>query len=117
MKNYNDDFESRMLSSIKPMNKKYFKDQSLESEAKFFDNLNDYINEYTSISDVSLVNYQNIFLSYFLFCILILVLFVINRFVKRFYSAFIVFKFMILSLILKSFEILRNSILKMKFTN
>ena len=97
------------------MNKKYFKDQGLKSEAKFFHNVNDYINEYTSTSDVSLANYQNIFLFYFLFCILILVLFFIKHFFKRFYSAFIVFKFMILSLLSKSFEILRNSISKMKF--
>ena len=106
-----------MLYSFKPMNKKYFKDQGLESEAKFFNNINDYIDEYTSTSDVNLANFQNIFLSYFLFCILILVLFFIKHFVKRFYSAFIVFKFMILSLFSKSFEILKNSFLKMKFTS
>ena len=70
------------------MNKEHFKKQGIESNAKFFDNVGDYINEYTFTSDVELANYQNIFLFFFLFCILILFVFVIHCLIVYLYSVF-----------------------------
>ena len=93
-----------LLSLFKPMNKKQFKDKGFKSEVKFFDNVDAFINEYTSSSDVSLANYRNIFLFYFLFCNLTLFLFVIERFYLNIYSAIVRFKLIILGLF---FEILR----------
>ena len=81
-------FDKKSLSLFKPVNKEHFKKQDIESNAKFFDNVDDYINEYTSTSDVELTNYQNIFLFYFLFCSLILLLFVIHFLIVYLYPFF-----------------------------
>ena len=85
----------KSLFLFKPKNKEHFKKQGIESNAKFFDNVDDYINEYTSTSDVKLANYQNIFLFYFLFCSLILLVFVIHCLIVYFYSSFLLFSFII----------------------
>ena len=92
-------FNKQTLSLFKPMNKEHFKKQGIESNAKFFDSVGDYINEYTFTSDVELANYQNIFLFYFLFCILILFVFVINCLIVCLNSVFLLFRFIIIRLL------------------
>ena len=81
------------------MNKKHFKEKGIESNAKFFDNVDDYITEYTSTSDVELANYQNIFLFYFLFCVLNLLVFIIHCFIVHLYPVFLLFRFIIFRLL------------------
>ena len=92
-------FNEKSLSLFKPKNKEHFKKQGIESNAKFFDNVDDYINEYTSTSDVELANYQDIFLFYFLFCNLILLVFVIHCLIIYLYSSFLLFSFIIVRLL------------------
>ena len=91
--------EKMKLSSFKPSNKKHFEKQGIKSDAKFFDNVDAYIIEYTSRSDLKLANYRNIFLFYFLLCILILFVFVINCLIAYIYPAFILFRFIIFLLL------------------
>ena len=93
--------DKQSLSVFKTVNKEHFKKQGIESNAKFFDNVSDYINHYTSTSDVELANYQNIFLFYFLFCILILFVFVIHCAIVYLYPVFLLFRFIILRLLLE----------------
>ena len=81
----------KSLSLFKPKNKEHFKKQGIDSNAKFFDNVDDYINEYTSTSDVELANCQNIFFFYFLFCSLILLVFVIHCLIVYLYSSIAIF--------------------------
>ena len=92
-------FDEKSLSLFKPMNKEYFKKQGIESNAKIFFNVGDYINEYTSTSDVELANYQNIFLFFFLFCILILFVFIIHCLIVYLYPVFLLFRFIIFRLL------------------
>ena len=83
-----DDTEQLQLAKLKPSNKEYFKNEKVyKSNLKFFDNVEDYINEYTSTSNVSLANYQKILFFFFLFCDLILFVFAINCLIVYFYSA------------------------------
>ena len=93
--------DKKSLSLFKPVNKENFKKQGIESNAKFFDNLNDYINEYKSTSDVELANYKSIFLFYFLFCILILFVFVIHCLIVYLYPVFLLFRVIIFRLLLE----------------
>ena len=92
-------FNKQTLSLFKPMNKEHFKKQGIESNAKFFDSVGDYINEYTFTSDVELANYQNIFLFFFLSCILILFVFVIQCLIVYLYPVFLLFRFIIFRLL------------------
>ena len=95
-----DDTEQLQLAKLKPSNKKYFKNEKVyESNVKFFDNVYDYINEYTSTSNVSLANYENIFLFFFLFCILILFVFVCHCLIVYLYPVFVLFRFIIVRLL------------------
>ena len=94
-------FEKKTLSLFKPMNKERFKKQGIESNAKFFDNVNDFINEYTSTSNVELANYKSIFLFYFLFCILILFVFVIHCLIVYLCPVFLLFRVIIFRLLEK----------------
>ena len=76
------------MSKLKPKNKEHFKKQGKKSVLKMFDNVEDYISENTSINEVYLTNYKNIFLFFTLFLILILFVFVVDSLTVDFFSNF-----------------------------
>ena len=95
------DMEKLTLYRKKPLNKKIVKNQKVNKfeVAKFFDNVDDYINEYISASDFNLTNYQRLFLFFFLFCILILFVFVIHCLIVYLYPVFLLFRFIIVRML------------------
>ena len=90
---FHKDFLLVLMSPIK-------NSKGIELKLKIFDNVDDYINEYTSTSDVGLANYQRLFLFFFLFCVLILFVFVFNCLIVHLYPAFILFRLIIVRLLL-----------------
>ena len=51
----------------------------IRSEIKIYENLDDYIGDYTTESDVQLANFRKIFQYFFYLCVLIIVAFVLNN--------------------------------------
>lgn len=58
--------------------------EELKSRVKFFENLDDYVNEYAKIEDVLIQNYTYVFSCIFCIYLLIIFSFVLNCFIRFF---------------------------------